>query len=71
MLESIKDSLLSLSPQSSSDLTKTCRKSGREDIELVLAIMVDVAAADDDGVEPVEVAVIRKLAQSVGVSAPL
>lgn len=46
-------------------------KSGREDIELVLAIMADVAGADDDGVEPAEAAVIRKLAQSVGVASPV
>lgn len=41
-------------------------KSSAEDIEMALAILVDVAGADDDGVEPAEKAVINKIGGWLG-----
>lgn len=41
-------------------------KSSAEDIEMMLAIMVDVASADEDSIEPAEKAVINKIAASLG-----
>lgn len=41
-------------------------KSSSEDIELMLAILVDVASADADGIEPAERAVINKISNSLG-----
>jgi MoxR-like ATPase len=37
-----------------------------EDIELMLAILVDIASADADGVEPAERTVINKISNSLG-----
>jgi len=41
-------------------------KSSSEDIELMLAILVDIASADADGVEPAERTVINKISNSLG-----
>ncbi len=41
-------------------------KSSTEELEMALAIMVDVAGADDDGVEAAEKAVINKISSSLG-----
>lgn len=41
-------------------------KSSSEDLEMMLAILADVAGADDDGLEPAEKAVINKISNSLG-----
>jgi tellurite resistance protein len=41
-------------------------KSSSEDIELMLAVLVDVASADADGIEPAERAVINKISNTLG-----
>jgi tellurite resistance protein len=41
-------------------------KSSTDDIQMMLAIMVDVAGADEDGVEPAEKLVINKISKSLG-----
>jgi tellurite resistance protein len=41
-------------------------KSSSEDIELMLAILVDIASADNDGIEPAERTVINKISNSLG-----
>lgn len=42
-------------------------KSSTDDIEMMMAIMADVAGADDDGVEPAEKVVINKIGGWLGV----
>jgi len=41
-------------------------KSSTDDIEIMMAILVDVASADADGIEPAERAVINKISNSLG-----
>lgn len=41
-------------------------KATQEDIQMMLAIIADVAGADDDGLEPAETAVINKISNRLG-----
>jgi tellurite resistance protein len=48
------------------EVSEVRSKSSNDDLQMMLAILADVAGADDDGIEPAEKATINKISRSLG-----